>query len=91
LQTWKEADVAGKRLVVQRVFQTLPCYDRNEGYGTLDLSLPYLVSGMIEADVSRLVDPTGKSPNCADATPFVTQVTADIDWNIFFKLITDWV
>ena len=83
LQTWKEADVAGKRLVVQRVFETPPCYDRTEGYGTLDLSLPYLVSGMIEADVSRLVDTAGNRSN-------VTGLVSGIDWEEFIGFIASW-
>ncbi len=83
LQTWKEADVAGKRLVVQRVFERPPCYDRNEGYGTLDLSLPYLVSGLIEADVSRLVDTAGNRSN-------VTGLVSGIDWEEFIGFIASW-
>lgn len=98
LQSWKEADVAGKRLVVQRVFETPPCYDRNEGYGTLDLSLPYLVSGMIEADVSRLVDTAGKIPNhCHGLSDLADRIEAEagavmaaVEWDAFIGALHEW-
>ena len=61
-QTWNEGDLETKRLVVRLAFTSPLAYDREAGFGTADLALPYLVSARIKVSDSYLVDPTGIEP-----------------------------
>lgn len=88
-QTWERADVTEKRFMVGRVFSAPLVYDRNGGYRTGNLTLPYRVLGMLDGAKSRMVDPPGKSPNCADATT-MTNVVRSIDWETLIGIIADW-
>lgn len=54
--TWEEGDLQWRRLVQRLVFTTPMSYDRNSGFGTRDLSLPYQISRRVIADQSSLVD-----------------------------------
>lgn len=53
---WKEGDVEWRRLVQRLVFTTPLAYDRNSGFGTTELSLPYLISRRLNTHQLRLVD-----------------------------------
>ncbi|MBU6389167.1 hypothetical protein KGQ71_01490 [Patescibacteria group bacterium] len=57
---WKAGDRDVKRAVVERVFQTAPTYDRESGFGTVDLALPYQLSQAYAEPDSRMVDPAKK-------------------------------
>ena len=62
-QTWEEGDLDMKRLVARLVFTGLLRYDRNKGFGTADLSLPYLIFGQSQRHELHLVDLSAESWN----------------------------
>ena len=62
-QTWEEGDLEMKRLVARLVFTGLLKYDRNKGFGTVDLSLPYLIFGQSQRGELHLVDLSAESWN----------------------------
>lgn len=53
---WNERDIRWKHLVQRLVFATPLSYDRNSGFGTAELALPYLISRRIREHHSSLVD-----------------------------------
>ncbi len=77
-QSWERGDSTRRHLLGRLVFDGLPTYSRKEGFGTVSLSLPYLVSQALMGAESRLVDQAGKKPNNAHAT--VDLQCLQIDW-----------
>jgi len=67
-QNWKSGDTMSRHLIGRLVFDTLLAYDRKEGFGTVNLSLPYRVSRALVDSESRLVDQTGITSNNCGAT-----------------------
>lgn len=67
-ESWESGDAVRRHLIGGLVFDALPTYDRKEGFGTVNLSLPYRVSRTLMDSESRLVDPTGKTSNTCGAT-----------------------
>jgi DNA invertase Pin-like site-specific DNA recombinase len=53
---WNERDIEWKHLVQRLVFTAPLSYDRNSGFGTADLALPYLISRRMTGHHSSLVD-----------------------------------
>lgn len=74
-QSWKSGDAVRRRLIGGLVFDALPAFDRKDGFGTVNLSLPYRVSRTLMDNESRLVDQAGKNLNNGDATD-----SLPIDW-----------
>ncbi len=62
---WKRDDLKSKHLVLKLVFDDRIIYDRENGFGTANLSLPLRVFELNSLDNSSKVDPTGLEP----ATP----------------------
>ena len=63
LHIWESGDVVKRRLVVRLAFNGSLAYDRKTGFGTTELSLPYLISGRIANGKSGLVDITRNTWN----------------------------
>ena len=53
---WKRGSLDTKKLVHRIVFTSAPTYWREGGFGTIDLTLPYLISRQLRERDSRLVD-----------------------------------
>ena len=62
---WKKDDIKSKHLVLKLVFEDRIIYDRENGFGTANLSLPLRVFELSMLGNSCDVDPTGLEP----ATP----------------------
>lgn len=77
-QSWKSGDAVRQHLIGDLVFDGLPAYNRKEGFGTINFSLPYRVSQALMDSESRLVDQAVKTPNNAHAT--VDLQCLQIDW-----------
>ena len=77
-QTWEEGDLDRKRTVARLVFTGLLRYDRNKGFGTVDLSLPYLIFRQFQQGELRLVDVSIESWN---AIIYLIQELADCPTN----------
>lgn len=77
LLLWKTEDLETKRLVPRLAFTSLLLYDRKSGFGTAELSLPYLISGHIAANKSSLVDLPQETWN-----QFLAAV---LEWSILLK------
>ncbi len=81
-QSWKSGDAVRRHLIGGLVFDALPAYDRKDGFGTVNLSLPYRVSRALVDNESRLVDQAGKKLNNEDATNSLL-----IDWEELGKCL----
>ena len=60
---WETGDLKLRRLVVRLAFNGKLEYDRQTGFGTTELSLPYLIAGQVAVDESSLVDKDRKTWN----------------------------
>ena len=58
---WKSGGMVQKKTVHRMVFTVSPRYDRNTGFSTVTLTLPYLISTTSKNDSSRLVVLSGMS------------------------------
>ena len=62
-QTWKDGDTHSKRLVTCLVFPSRLPYVRNEGFGTAEIALPFLLLASPGVTVSTLVGDDGLEPS----------------------------
>jgi len=63
LHIWTEGGLGNRRMLVRMMFKGTLKYDRKVGFGTTELSLPYLLSGHILQSKSVLVDQDRKTWN----------------------------
>jgi DNA invertase Pin-like site-specific DNA recombinase len=75
LLIWKEGDVTKRRLIVRLAFLGKLKYDRTAGFGTTELSLPYLLAGQISRQ------------NCI-YYPLVDEDRKT--WNLYIDTILEW-
>lgn len=62
LEVWDTGSTQQKNAVHRLVFTALPPYDRNTGFGTLELRLPYQLVHDFRDDCKRLVEVAGVAP-----------------------------
>lgn len=58
-QQWESGSLNQKKTVHRLVFASAPAFDRNEGFSTYDLTLPYLVSSTLQGSSNGLVELAG--------------------------------
>lgn len=76
LQIWNTGDLPTKKLLLTFVFSSSPTYWRETGLGTVNLTLPYLVSQQIVDSKGKLVEVAGISP--ASSVPQITILHAQM-------------
>lgn len=59
---WKKGDLAEQRIVLRLVFSAPLYYQRETGFETASLSLPFALSGMVGVEKSKLVELRGLEP-----------------------------
>lgn len=80
-QTWQEGDVQVRRVLAHVAFKSAIPYTRGKGFGTPDLTLPYLITRMLEGEECIVVEKGGAASNSS---------VEETDWSAFLEELLRW-